>query len=720
MIPAKHKVVSLILSPADSSLVFFIGTEGMNWVSEDCGENLKSLSGDRKIMDFKFHPTQREWALSSIYTECEYFDDEECDVHPEVYLTTNLGKNWKKLQDNVIQYEWGKQDKDDKVPEKQILIVKHETTDEEEPTTWSRKNKIILSDDFFKTKRVILKGGNYFKQTKDYLYAGKVTPRGKKVLTRALKKYEYNSFYDMQISKKNLHQFDFTVIESITGAVFLFVTRPNKQSDSGNVYLSDATGTGFSLNLERVPFTNSFEYDFLEIESLEGVIIANTFDPDNMNAQVEDTGKGKYKKVNRNVEADQKRKSYITFNRGGRWEYLNPPVKTSTGKNINCKIEKGCSLHLHSLTSDRYPFPYSVQNAVGIIVGIGNVGKYLQYDDNKLNVYISRDGGLTWFEVIKGPHIVEFGDHGGVILLAPLYKKTDYILYTWNYGVTWEAFKLPEKMQVDNIVIEPRSISSNFIVFGEPHEGKNGVIIAMDFNDLHEARCQGASTPDTKGSDYEYWSPNDGRHGSDCFLGRKVNYLRRKKDSACFNGEEYEPQAFVDNCECTRYDFECDNGYKKLPNADDCVPIGNITEATIPEDCDDFYTVTSGYRKIPGDSCVGGDNYIPLRIMCPKKWGLFSVRTLLVLCVFLLTGYFTAKFLNEHGFPTFEDIKGIFVKPKKTKKGDDEYEYNAYDIGYNDSDSDGETKERQEPTLELEQENDYDDFMEGISLRTKK
>lgn len=105
---------------------------------------------------------------------------------------------------------------------------------------------------------------------------------------------------------------------------------------------------------------------------------------------------------------------------------------------------------MHSVTSDRYPFPYSIKNGVGIIVGIGNVGKFLKFDD-KVNTYISRDGGLTWFEVIKGPHIVEFGDHGGLILLAPLYKTTDHILYSWNYGINWEAVKLPKKMLVNNI-----------------------------------------------------------------------------------------------------------------------------------------------------------------------------------------------------------------------------------------------------------------------------
>ena len=403
LIPSTHKINSIILSPADPKLVYLIGNKGRNWVSEDCGAHLKPLNDAEKIQDIRFHPTQREWAISSIYKSCDDFSDEDWYFHKEIFVTTNLGKTWKKLEENVKQYDWGKQSAEDKVPDEQIILVKAKGKEEIESSSWSENNDIIISEDFFKTKKVLLKGGNYFKITNDYLYAGKVTPQGTKVLTRALKKYQYQNFFDMEISKKNQHQFDFSVIESVTGAVFLFVARPGKIQNSGNIYLSDATGTGFTLNLERVPFANSFEYDFDEIKSLEGVIIANTFDQDNIGNSIDDkSGKSKSNKFSRNSETDVKRKTYISFNRGGKWQSLTPPAKSSKGKIISCRIENGCSLHLHSLTSDRYPFPYSIQNGVGIIVGVGNTGQYLQYDDNKLNTYISRDGGVTWFEIIKG------------------------------------------------------------------------------------------------------------------------------------------------------------------------------------------------------------------------------------------------------------------------------------------------------------------------------
>jgi hypothetical protein len=57
-------------------------------------------------------------------------------------------------------------------------------------------------------------------------------------------------------------------------------------------------------------------------------------------------------------------------------------------------------------------------NAIGIIIGCGNVGQYLSLKPDEVNTYLSRDGGLSWFEISKGSHIYEIGDHGGLIVMA--------------------------------------------------------------------------------------------------------------------------------------------------------------------------------------------------------------------------------------------------------------------------------------------------------------
>ena len=80
----------------------------------------------------------------------------------------------------------------------------------------------------------------------------------------------------------------------------------------------------------------------------------------------------------------------ITFNNGNRWQLLQPPKVDSLGRQINCL---NCSLHLRGATESDLTTLYSRSNAVGIILGVGNVGKYLSSGITNLNTYFTRDGG---------------------------------------------------------------------------------------------------------------------------------------------------------------------------------------------------------------------------------------------------------------------------------------------------------------------------------------
>ena len=74
-------------------------------------------------------------------------------------------------------------------------------------------------------------------------------------------------------------------------------------------------------------------------------------------------------------------------------------------------------------------------------------------------------------------------------------------------------------------------------------------MITLDFKDLHEPQCKGADRAGEKDSDYELWTPFDGRHGKNkCYLGQQVTYVRRKQDSECYNGEELERKIIRDYC----------------------------------------------------------------------------------------------------------------------------------------------------------------------------
>lgn len=148
-------------------------------------------------------------------------------------------------------------------------------------------------------------------------------------------------------------------------------------------------------------------------------------------------------------------------------------------------------------------------------------------------------------------------------------------------------------------------------------------MITLDFEGLHEPKCQGVDKAGTDGSDYELWSPHDdGRHGAKdgCLLGQKVTYTRRKQDAECFNGDDHEAIKSRIYCPCTEADFECDMNFVRNRGGqcehvpDPLNPDGTLEHPDKETDCaaEGFWNENQGYRKIPGDQCRGGVNLGPI------------------------------------------------------------------------------------------------------------
>ena len=89
------------------SLMLFLGTEGVNWVTENCGENFRAMNQGRRIEEFMFHPTERNWMLASAWTLCEDFADKEpCKRYKELFVSKDLGKSWEQITQYVFQFSW--------------------------------------------------------------------------------------------------------------------------------------------------------------------------------------------------------------------------------------------------------------------------------------------------------------------------------------------------------------------------------------------------------------------------------------------------------------------------------------------------------------------------------------------------------------------------------------------------------------------------------------
>lgn len=95
--------------------------------------------------------------------------------------------------------------------------------------------------------------------------------------------------------------------------------------------------------------------------------------------------------------------------------------------------------------------------------------------------------------------------------------------------------------------------------FAEGDSDLSGIVVLIDFENLHPRTCTGHDSPDTPNSDYETWVPHN--PNDSCLLGREIKYVRRKRDAACFNPENFERPISIKRCECTDADWECDVGF---------------------------------------------------------------------------------------------------------------------------------------------------------------
>jgi hypothetical protein len=83
-----------------------------------------------------------------------------------------------------------------------------------------------------------------------------------------------------------------------------------------------------------------------------------------------------------------------------------------------------------------------------------------------------------------GTHIYEIGDHGALIVISRKDGPTNFIEFSWDEGETWEHLQISERdVFIENIIIEPNSISQQFMVYGTYAEHVVGYTDSGDFDE---------------------------------------------------------------------------------------------------------------------------------------------------------------------------------------------------------------------------------------------
>jgi hypothetical protein len=660
-----RKVKKLVVSSVDANLVFIVGQGTSHWVTKDAGRTFVAVNSVVKFHDVVMHPADKTRILaSSMAAKCH---DAKANglCYKSVYATEDFGASWIKVTDYVVQFDWahnlGSHQADSLPPTAMFATVFNKKVGNQKFGHWDKDIDFVRSDDFFKSKpTVLVPHGNRFLFTKKFLFVAQVSPLHDTEVELQMSSDGARTFLRGTLPYR-IKQHSYTILDTSEDTVFLHVNHEGEGAKWGNVYISNADGLNYTLSLPHNSRESSGKCDFEKIEGLEGIYLANFIDM--VGSDSDDTtddstmsqeNSAKDKQVKRGKKPPPKMRSVITFDKGGVWSYLHAPKFDANGKPVKCD-STDCSLHLHGVTDEWGPF-YSTDTSVGLIMATGNIGTSLSDNQDEINTYFSRDAGLSWFEVAKGSHIYEFGDHGGLIVMANDIKATDTIYYSWNEGMTWSPFKFSDKkLEIDNIIIEPSATSQKFMVYGsrsvsgtsDKNSNSVGAVYFLDFGELHAKRCKGVEAPGTPDSDYEKWTPSDGRLGDKCLLGHQVTYIRRKREAQCFNGEKLERRTFVKHCKCAESDFECDVGYARSLEGGPCNLLSPSSKpsSAVPDVCPSgtSYKVLNGYRRIAGDTCSGGVDRSPTELPCPRSLSHTGAIVLFIVLCLIIGLYYSGK-----------------------------------------------------------------------------
>jgi len=684
------EVTRMIRSEADSGILVFIGSKGVHWVTSNCGNTMKALSKDFTIGQVRMHPTRSNLMLASAIEDCKDEDDTICyfGTHP-LYLTEDLGTTWRQIAPNVKQFEWPFNAEQTVImPDNRIYALVRTST----------QDMLVKTDDYFATKTVLVNNCLEFKMRGSFMFAITTHTRDQVLLVVSTFALSFEKFYkavfpDIKLKMKNVH-----ILDASEGVVFVLTTR--KPTDPfGRLYISDSTGLRYSLALKYCLRSSARGADLAKIQGLEGVYLASIvnkeaareyeramekddLEEEEWSEEERKTGSGFWnprKKKTKGLKRlmSNNIRTVITFNKGGQWQYVKPPKTSLTGKPISCRGDSECSLNLFLHMDTPVPI-YSQKYAYGLILASGNVGKARNSKDNQRRIYMSRDGGVNWSEIAREMHVFDIADHGALVIMSKLYspgKVNASLFYSWNEGKTWETINITRPNTIiDDILSEPQSISQNFLLHLIQYEQTEdeinifSTIGRLDFSKLNQRRCEGED-PKSANADFEYWSPYGGKDGQECVLGRKIWYTRKKRDKECYIGSEFLLLPDSENCECTEADYECDFGFYRGVSGPDSACIASVyINYSAPENCPSGsnYTVSSGYRKIVGDTCEGGVTHDPIVLPCPSfidKMSASFLKPVIGLAVFIIICYALWQLIKN--FETIKaKLKGLISKDK--------------------------------------------------------
>lgn len=328
-------------------------------------------------------------------------------------------------------------------------------------------------------------------------------------------------------------------------------------------------------------------------------------------------------------------RTYVSFDMGAIWQPLKAPEKGISGDVLpGCEAgaSNSCLLHL-----SRWETSFS---APGLILASGNTGVRLSENPDHQSLFLSRDAGISWKQVLEGSHEFSLLGHGDMLAAVPR-KAPGSLIYSTDNGQQWTTVTVVANKDKGSAIVgmfahPSRTDFRAFLALSS--EARPGIVLAsLDLKEALQQDCKLVASPGTTDSDFEKWSPADGLEDAQtsrrpvCVLGVKTYYVRRKADKVCRTGTTKLPPLDLRKdtpCECTAADWACDIGYHRSSYSKEasCELLDGSSAPNVTQLCDATIfpdvAVTRGYTKIIGNRCSGGVDLSPLHEACPNNEGL--------------------------------------------------------------------------------------------------
>jgi hypothetical protein len=380
------------------------------------------------LSNFQPHPTDED-GLAAIGTTS--------NTIKTLFYSSNFGRSWIQVRHAVFSFTWAAAGKYG-LPANRLFV--HENSDRSGATNDWQLNRLVYTTDLFASPpTVVFTGLTQFISVDDDLFL--VRPRTDLGLSDNDLFVSDNGGSNwnkvMLPFSETIQQLAFTILDAEDRAIFLSVAHDNYVW--GNLYAADSlTDKIFRLSLTDVPRKRNGGVEFSRVRGLYGFYMANQFveESDDLSLPV---------------------RTVITFDEGADWHPLRAPQDLAA----SCGPQEVCQLNLlgpgSTLGRSRGGF-FSRPSAIGIVMGLGNVGQYLTSNVSALDTFVSRDGGKTFHLLRRGTHNFEIVNHGSLIIMIPDSAATNLLAFTPDEGEHTTECNFLSGTDLDHVTIDSISV----------------------------------------------------------------------------------------------------------------------------------------------------------------------------------------------------------------------------------------------------------------------